>query len=207
MKTIALLLLLLCVHNAQSKARDLDTERNLYVQTTTLKALSLDDVQKSTLRAIIQNAELDKRIDAEYEDGAKYAIGDTSRSIPYTGNEILHITINNEMNSESFTLKPTYLAYGSDLILRSISFESQEKRARTKARLILFLEDGGKSAPTQLYYELVIKTEGKEIYMELSKDWQIIKAIETKQKRRPFLGNDVMEVSGFLPDQAQEIIR
>lgn len=189
MKTTALLLLLLCVHNAQSKARDLDTERNLYVQTTTLKALSLDDVQKSTLRAIIQNAELDKRIDAEYEDGAKYAIGDTSRLIPYTGNEILQITINNnEMNSESFTLKPTYLAYGSDLILRSISFESQEKRARTKARLILFLEDGGKSAPTQLYYGLVIKTEGKAIYMEFSKDWQIIKAIETLQKKTSVFG-------------------
>ncbi|MBQ4852992.1 hypothetical protein, partial [Pseudoalteromonas sp. MMG012] len=148
MKSISLLLLLLCTLGAQSKAQGLEPQFNLYFKKNTLETLNLNDIQRSTLQAIIQNAELDKQVDAEYANGTKGVFGDLSRTVPYTGNEIFNIAINSgKIDSENFTLKPIYLAYGRDLNLRRIEFESKIKGVR--ARLHIFMEGEGKFASTQ----------------------------------------------------------
>ncbi|MBQ4852652.1 hypothetical protein, partial [Pseudoalteromonas sp. MMG012] len=56
----------------------------------------------------------------------------------------------------------------------------------------------------QVYYELVINTKGKEIYIKLSKNWQIIKATETQQKKLQLRGKDAIEVSDFLSIQVEK---
>lgn len=202
MKKISLPLILLFGASFQSLAINEKPQINKYSQTKNVESFELSNLQRSTLEAIIQNANSDKRIDAESENGLKDTFGDLSRKIAYTGTEILNINLKlGKTCSDNVSLKPTYLSYGSDLNLRSVEFESKNKNI--KAKLYSFAKSNESDSPSELYYEIIINTHDNEKFIRLSKDLEVIKATETKQLKIPSVsGSDTIEVKEGLINQS-----
>ena len=201
MKKVSLTLILLCGISFQPKAQNLDLQVNKYSQAKRVESFELNNVQRSTLQTIIHNAEIDKQIDAEYESGVIDTFGDLSRKIPYKGSEIINVNLKSSKSGlDNYTLKPIYIAYGGDLKLRRVEFESKNKKI--KARLYSFMESDESNSPSTLYYEFIINMNEKEMFIKLSKDWQVISATETQQLKTPSVsGNDTIDVRYGLTEQ------
>ena len=93
MKKIFLPLILLFGASFQTQALDVEPMNNKYSQTKNMESFELNILQRSTLEDIIQNANSDKRIDAESEDGLKDTFGDLSRKVSYSGVEMLNMNL------------------------------------------------------------------------------------------------------------------
>lgn len=201
MSKVSLTLILLCGISFQAKAQNSDLHVNKYSQSKRVESFELNNLQKSTLQAIIQNAESDKEIDAEYETGVIDTFGDLSRKIPYTGVEVININLKGSKSSlANYTLKPVYIAYGDDLKLRRVEFESKNKKIN--ARLYSFMESDESASSSKRYYEFIINMNEKEMFIKLSKDWQVISATETQQLKTPSVsGNDTIDVRYGLTEQ------
>lgn len=201
MKKIFLPLILLFGASFQTQALDVEPMNNKYSQTKNMESFELNILQRSTLEDIIQNANSDKRIDAESEDGLKDTFGDLSRKVSYSGVEMLNMNLKFEgIASPNISLKPTNLTYGRDLKLRSVEFKSQNKKI--KARLYSFEESNESAEPSELYYELIVSTNESEKFIRFSADWEVISATETKRLQKPSQSGDhTIEVSdGLIKD-------